>query len=56
MNFILRDNAKLSIKEQEILLYSLKGKFYPDLSSLLKSTYEAIRKSPFKDGLGCMVV
>ncbi|WP_156339593.1 hypothetical protein [Bacillus sp. FJAT-25509] len=56
MNDNLIDITKLSLKEQEKLLYSLKDKIYPDSSSPLDSTYEAIRESCFKDGLGCMVV
>ncbi|MGG2027881.1 hypothetical protein AB1282_19465 [Gottfriedia sp. S16(2024)] len=56
MNDNLKDITKLSLKEQEKLLYSLKDKLYPDSSSPLESTYEAIRESCFKDGLGCKVV
>lgn len=56
MNDNLMDITKLSLKVQEKLLYSLKDKLYPDSSSTLESTYEAIRESCFKDGLGCKVV
>ncbi|MEH7613322.1 hypothetical protein [Gottfriedia acidiceleris] len=56
MYAILRDITKLFIKKQEKLLYSLIGKLNPDSSSPLESTYEAIYKSCFKDGLGCKVV
>ncbi|MDM5239175.1 IS1595 family transposase [Bacillus cereus] len=54
MNDILRDIAKLSIKEQGKVFYSLKGKLYPDSARPLESTYEDIRESRFKDGLGCV--